>query len=158
MAKATKKFNKREWVVHPNRSEIGPDEPGRNGHFRSVSRPPRPWPKLSGCMVRVELPGELAHVADPDGSLTFGGGDDWGFAVGAARTFARTYTNVDLPNPYGFKRDGRWFWWDGSITDESRFDGPDAPRYVQEFFERLFPGLAITVMDLRHPAADAADV
>ena len=80
--------------------------------------------------------------------------------MGAAWTFARTYTDVELPNPYGFKRHGKYCWWDGSTTDESRFDGPDAPRYVEEFFERPFPGLAITVMDLRPrtsgPTADTA--
>ncbi|SHP28273.1 Uncharacterised protein [Mycobacteroides abscessus subsp. abscessus] len=146
---AKKKFNPRDWVVHPNRSEIGPDEPGRNGHFRSVSPPPRPWPTLSGCMVRVELPPELADRADPDGSLTFGGTDNWGFAVGAAHTFARCRTDVEVPNPYGFRHRGKYYWWDGSVTDESRFDGPDAPRYVKEYFERLFPGMPITVMDLR---------
>ncbi len=25
-----------EWLVHPNRSELGPDKPGRNGHFRPI--------------------------------------------------------------------------------------------------------------------------
>lgn len=33
-------MSKSDWTVHPNRSEIGPDEPGRNGHFRTITRPP----------------------------------------------------------------------------------------------------------------------
>lgn len=98
--------------------------------------------------MRVELPPNLSHEADPDGSLTFGG-DDWRFPLGAARTFARRHTDVEVPNPFGFNRDGRWFRWDGAVTDESRLVDPDEIRYVEEHFEQLFPGLAITVMDLR---------
>ncbi|SIG33048.1 hypothetical protein [Mycobacteroides abscessus] len=147
MTKPTKKFNPREWVVHPNRSEIGPDKPGRNGHFRSVSRP-RNRPTTSKCLVRVDLPRSLSHLADPDGSVTFGG-DDWWFPVGAAHTFARCHTDVELPNPFGFKDRGRWFWWDGAVTDESRIGGPDEARYVKDFFERLFPGMPITLIDKR---------
>ena len=53
-----------EWIVHPNRSEIGSDEPGQNGHFRSVSRPRTPvhpnraWPESScraGCLASLTL-------------------------------------------------------------------------------------------------------
>ena len=33
--------------------------------------------------------------------------------------------------------------------DEPRLGGPDEIRQVEEYFERLFPGWAITVMDLR---------
>lgn len=147
MAKPTKKFNNREWVVHPNRSEIGPDEPGRNGHFRSVSQPRR-RPTTSKCLVRVELPRNLSQHADPDGSVTFGG-DDWWFPVGAAHTFARVHTDVEMPNPFGFKHRGLWHWWDGTTTDESRLGGPEEKRHVEEFFERLFPGMPITLTDLR---------
>lgn len=124
-----------------------PDEPGRNGHFRSVSRA-RNMPTTSKCLVRVELPRSLSHHADPDRSRTFGG-DDWWFPVGAAHTFARCHTNVEIPNPFGFKRGRRWFWWDGAITGESRLGGPDETRYVKEFFERLFPGMPITLIDKR---------
>ncbi len=147
MTKSTKKFNNREWVVHANRSEMGLDEPGRTGHFRAVSRP-RTRPTTSKCLVRVDLPRDLSHLADADGSVTFGG-DDWWFPVGAAHTFARCHTNVKMPNPFGFKHDWRWFWWDGDVTDESRVGGPDETRYVEKFFERLFPGMPITLIDKR---------
>ncbi|MBE5513750.1 Uncharacterised protein [Mycobacteroides abscessus subsp. abscessus] len=149
MAKPAKKFNPREWVVHPNRSEPGPDEPGRNGHFRSLRRPPPTAAEPADkCMVRVELPRSMSHLADPDGSRTFGG-DDWWFAVGVAHTFARLHTEVEVPNPFGFRDRGKYYWWDGAVTDESRLGGPDEIRYVEEFFERLFPGMPITVTDLR---------
>lgn len=128
--------------------EIGPDKPGRYGHYRPVSQPP-PSPLSGTCSVRVELPSSLYEVADTDGSATFGGADDWWFAVGAARTFARDYTDVELPNPFGFKDRGRWFWWDGAVTGESRLDEPDGERYVKEFFERLFPGMPVMLIDLR---------
>lgn len=147
MNKPTKKFNKREWTVHPNRSEAGPDEPGRNGHFRSVSRPPYK-PEAGMCFVRVELPTHLSHFAEPDGSLTFGG-YDWWFPLGAAHTFARLHTDVEVPNPFGYSHRKRWYWWDGSVTEESRLDQPDETRHVREFFELLFPGLPMTLIDLR---------
>lgn len=137
----------KEWIVNPNRSEIGDDEPGRNGHFRSVMRP-RPPVTTEVCLARVKLPRKLSEHADPDGSLTFGG-MDWWFVVGAARTFARTHTDVDVPQPFGFKRHGQWMWWDNTTSDESILDGPDAVSYVEEYLERLFPGLSITVTDKR---------
>lgn len=143
-------MNNREWVVHPNRSEVGPDEPGRNGHFRSVSRPRRST-ATSGrekCLAQVRLPRTLSHLADADGSVIFGG-YDWSFVVGAAHTFARLHTDVDVPPPFGFKDRGQWWWWDGTTSDESILDGPDAVGYVEEFLDRLFPGMTITVMDGR---------
>ena len=76
-----------EWIVHPNRSELGPDRPGRNGHYRTVGWP-RPAVSVSTCLARVKLPRKLSELADADGSVTFGG-LDWWFVVGAARTFAR---------------------------------------------------------------------
>ena len=140
-------MSRREWIVHPNRSEIGDDEPGRNGHYRTIMRP-RPPVSISTCLARVELPRSLSEHADADGSLTFGG-TDWWFVVGAARSFARTHTDVAPPPPFGFERRGQWWWWDNTTTDESILDGPDATAYVQEYLDRLFPGLAITVADNR---------
>lgn len=135
-----------EFVVHPNRSQIGPDAPGRNGHVRSVSRPRQP---VSVCLARVELPPQLAGHADPDGSVTFGG-MDWRFVVGAARTFARSYTDLEVvPPPFGFKRDGQWWWWDNTTTQESILDGAEAAGYVSEYLETLFPGRPITLSDNR---------
>lgn len=137
-----------EFVVHPNRSQIGPNVAGRNGHFRLVNRPRQPM-SVSTCLARVELPPTLSEHADLDGSLTFGG-LDWRFVVGAARTFARTHTELDdLPPPFGFKRDGQWWWWDDTTTDESILEGPEAAGYVEEYLEQLFPGMAITTIDNR---------
>lgn len=136
-----------DWTVHPNRSEIGPDEPGRNGHFRTVARP-EPETAISPCLARVHLPPELAEQADPDGSLTFGDAD-WRFVVAAARLFARTYTEVEVPPPFGFKQDGLWWWWDGTTTEESILEGPDAVTYVDEYLQRLFPGMEFTITDTR---------
>jgi len=136
-----------DWTVHPNRSELGDDAPGRNGHFRTMTRP-RPPISVSVCLARVALPPELAEQADLDGSLTFGG-LDWSFVVAAARTFARTHTAVDVPPPFGYKRFGQWWWWDGTVSDESILEGPDAVTYVEEYLERLFPDLEITVTDAR---------
>jgi hypothetical protein len=143
-------MNDREWVVHPNRSELGPDEPGRNGHFRSVSRPRRPTAGSTAkkCLARVTLPRNLSHLADADGSKTFGG-YDWSFVVGAAHTFARLHTDVQVPPPFGFKDRGQWWWWDGTTSEESILDGSDAAGYVEEFLDRLFPGMSITVTDGR---------
>lgn len=142
-------MSNREWVVHPNRSELGPDEPGCNGHFRSISRPPRRKIVTENkCLARVELPGNLSDLADEDGSRTFGG-YDWLFVVGAAHTFARVHTDVEVPLPFGFQDRGLWWWWDGTTTEESILEGPDAVGYVEEFLERLFPGMPITVTDGR---------
>lgn len=136
-----------EWIVHPNRSDIGPDEPGHNGHYRSVSRP-RSRVTMSKCFAQVTLPRKLAGVADPDGTITFGG-PDWWFVVGAARTFAKTHLTGDVPPPFGFKRDGHWLWWDNTTTAESILDGPDGIEYVREYLGRLFPKFATTVSDAR---------
>jgi hypothetical protein len=143
-------MSNREWMVHPNRSELGPDEPGRNGHFRSVSRPRRSNTVSTAkkCVARVTLPRKLSHLADADGTVTFGG-YDWLFVVGAAHTFARVYTDIEVPRPFGFTDRGQWYWWDGTTSDESILDGPDAADYIKEYFGRLFPGMAITVTDRR---------
>ncbi|EUA40240.1 hypothetical protein I549_4309 [Mycobacterium avium subsp. avium 2285 (R)] len=131
--------------MHPNRFELGADEPGRNGHFRAVSRPRRPL-TISTHLARVELPPNMSDFADDDGSITFGG-VDWWFVVGAARTFARTRINEDVPAPFGFKLDGKWRWWDNTTTDESILDGPDASQHVRHYLAELFPGLAVTLTE-----------
>lgn len=136
-----------EWIVHPNRSALGSDEPGRNGHYRSVSRP-RPAVSTSKCLVRVKLPRALSHLADADGSVTFGG-LDWWFVVGAARAFSRSHIDVEIPPPFGFKDRGQWWWWDDTTTEESILDTPQAIDYVREYLDRLFPGLSLTVIDAR---------
>jgi hypothetical protein len=135
-----------EWIVHPNRSETGTDEPGQNGHFRSVTRPRTP--SAEPCVARVKLPRNMSDLADPDGTVTFGG-NDWWFVVGAARTFARTHVDPDVPPPFGFKRSGQWWWWDNTTTEESILDGPDAIEYVREYLGRLFPNFSVTVTDGR---------
>jgi hypothetical protein len=88
----------------------------------------------------------MSRLADRDGSVTFAGGS-WLFVVGAARTFARTYTDVDVPPPFGFKDRGQWWWWDSTTSEESILDGPDAAGYVRKYLERLFPGMPITLSD-----------
>jgi hypothetical protein len=135
-----------EWIVHPNRSELGPDEPGRNGHYRT-SRP-RPTVSVSTCLARVKLPRRLSQLADADGSVTFGG-LDWWFVVGAARTFAREHSDVVVPPPFGFNDRGQWCWWDNTTSDQSILDAPDAIDHVREYLNRLFPGLAVDVSETR---------
>lgn len=135
-----------EWIVHPNRSETGPDEPGRNGHFRSVTRP-RPA-ATEPCLARVKLPRRMSVLGDADGTVTFGG-NDWWFVVGAARTFARTHVDPDVLPPFGFKRSGRWLWWDNTTTEESILDATEAIEHVREYLGRLFPSFSVTVTDAR---------
>jgi hypothetical protein len=142
-------MNNKEWVVHPNRSALGPDEPGRNGHFRTVRRPRRqaatsPEP----CQVRVKLPRKLSQLADADGSKTFSA-DNWFFVVCVAHAFAREHTDAEIPPPFGFKNRGQWWWWDGTTSEESILEGPDAIGYIEEYFALLFPGMATTVTDGR---------
>lgn len=140
-------MSNREWVVHPNRSEPGPDEPGRNGHFRAAGRPRRLPSTPEPCQVRVKLPHKLSHLAGPDGSKIFSA-DNWFFVVCVAHTFAREHTDVEVA-PFGFKDRGQWWWWDGTTSEESILEGPDAAGYVEEFLDRLFPGMAVTVTDGR---------
>jgi len=131
---------KREWIVHPNRSEIGEDKPGRSGHYRAVSQP-RPT-ATEPFVARVELSSKLSHLVDHDGTVTFGG-FDWWFVVGAARTFARAHTDVDVPPPFGFKRNALWHWWDGSTSTESIVDGPDAIKHIRRYLLRVFPSATV---------------
>jgi hypothetical protein len=136
-----------EWIVHPNRFELGPDKPGRNGHVRSVSRP-RPAASVSTCRARVTLPGKLSHLGDADGSVTFGG-LDWWFVVGAARAFAREHIAGDILPPFGFQDSGRWWWWDDTTSEDSILDTPEAIGYVREYLNRLFPSLSVALSDTR---------
>lgn len=134
-----------EWLVHPNRSELGASKPGRNGHYRSL-RDGRSRLPVETCEARITLPRNMSRVADRDGTTTFSGAS-WLFVMGAARTFARTYIGVDVPPPFGYRDGGKWWWWDDTTTDESILDGPDAAGYVREYLERLFPGMAITLSE-----------
>ncbi len=130
----------------PNRSEVGSDEPGQNGHYRSVTR--TRTPAIEPCLARVKLPRNLLDLADSDGTVTFGG-NDWWFVVGAARTFARTHVGPDVPAPFGFKRGGHWQWWDNTTTEESVLDDPAAIEYVRQYLGRVLPAMSITVTDER---------
>jgi hypothetical protein len=144
-----------EWVVHPNRSEVGPDEPGRNGHFRAVSASrQQPLPR-DPCTALIALPENLSHLTDADGIMTFSAGD-WSFVVCVAHTFAREHTDVEVPPPFGFKDRGQWWWWDGTTTEDSILDGQDAAGYVEEYLGRLFPDMPVTVIDDREPVATEA--
>jgi hypothetical protein len=91
---------------------------------------------------------KLSHVADSDGSVTFGG-PSWWLVVGPARIFARRHFGGDVPPPFGFKDRGNWWWWDNTTSDTSILEGPEASDYVREYLDRLFPGLPITLSDKR---------
>ncbi|ORX19449.1 hypothetical protein [Mycobacterium xenopi] len=132
-----------EWIVHPNRSELGPDRPGRNGHYRPL-RDTQPCLPQERCQARITLPARYSRVADADGSVTFAG-PSWWFVVGAARAFARNHIGGDVAPPFGFKDRGKWLWWDHTTSDESILDGPDATSHVREYLDRLFPGMSIAL-------------
>ena len=132
-----------EWIVHPNRSALGPDEPGRNGHLRSVTSGPVTRRPLA-CSATLELPRKLAYLADADGSITFGG-PNWWLVVGPARIFARQKLRTEVPPPFGYFTRGQWWWWDDTTTDESILDGDDAISYVREYLQVLFPKIPITL-------------
>lgn len=134
-----------EWTVHPNRFDAGAHS--GNAQFRPVTTL-RPRVSTSTCLARVELPHKLSHLADPDGSVTFGG-KDWWFVVGAARTFARSHITPDVIKPFGFTRAGKWWWWDNTSSEESILEGPEAIDYVREYLDALFPKLTVTVTDTR---------
>lgn len=137
-----------EFVVHPNRFEVNSDQPGHNGHYRVLERAPR---RTSGgrCMARVVLPESMRHFGDSDGSVTFGG-SSWRFVVSAARSFAEDFSSDPVPAPFGFRDQGRWWWWDGSSTDYSILDTLDAQSHVRAYLEELFPGGGgIELADLR---------
>jgi len=135
-----------QWVVHPNRYATEPGT-GDNGRYRSVSAGERP-PAL--CRARVALPPALAAFGDAAGSVTF---EDsrWRLVVCGARTFAAKHSNGgDVLPPFGFQMKGRWMWWDGTTTDTSILDGPDAVSHVRRYLHELFPGSSdIEVSDRR---------
>ncbi|MBU8820379.1 hypothetical protein KL864_31345 [Mycolicibacterium goodii] len=135
-----------EWIVHPNRSELGPNKPGRNGHYRPLRDTRARLPEET-CHARIMLADNLAHVADEDGSVTFAG-PNWSFVVGAARGLARRHVN-DVPPPFGFL-DGRlWTWWDGTQSPESILEGPEAGEHVRRYLNELFPHSTVELTDLR---------
>jgi hypothetical protein len=136
-----------EWTVHPNRSELGPNRPGRNGHYRPLRGEPTGLPEET-CQARVTLPRELSHIVDENGTAIFAG-PDWGFVVGAARSFARQHISGEVLPPFGFK-DGRlWSWWDGAQTSDSILEAPDAGEHVRRYLQRLFPCATIDVSTRR---------
>lgn len=137
-----------EWIVHPNRSEIGSSAPGRNGHYRSVDQRAARLP-AQRYTAKVGLPASLAGHGDPDGSITFNG-SDWSFVTMAARHFVRAHgTREDVP-PFGFSIKGHWQWWDGTTTDHSILETGDARVHVRRYLEALFPDAAgIELADLR---------
>jgi hypothetical protein len=98
----------------------------------------------------VILPsGALRGVGDPDGSVTFEG-SNWSFVVGAARSFTRTYGQEPLLGPFGFRDRGRFWWWDGTSTEDSILEAVDAPAHVRAYLHGLFPGAgAVELEDLR---------
>ncbi|SIJ22432.1 Uncharacterised protein [Mycobacteroides abscessus subsp. abscessus] len=126
-----------EWVAHPNRSALGPNTSGRNGHYRSPRGERSRLPQET-CQARVGLPPNLSQVCDPDGTATFSG-PDWSFVAGAARSFARQYMDGKLLPPFGFKDGRAWTWWDGTQTAESILEGADACDHVRRYLEKLFP-------------------
>ncbi|MBL3752263.1 hypothetical protein [Mycobacteroides abscessus] len=125
-----------EWIVHPNRSAPGRDEPGRNGHYRSMDHPPALPAEY--CVATIALPKSLRDQADPDGTVRFEG-STWRFVVAAARSFAVDYLNGDVLVPFGFQDNGRWWWWDGTTTDYSILETLDAQQHVRRYLEELFP-------------------
>lgn len=133
---------RREWIVNPNRSAIDADEVPQNGLYRSIRK--KRLPATSPFLARVDLASHLSSFADADGTVTFGG-NDWWFVVGAARTFARTHTDIVVPDPFGFRRNGIWRWWDGSTSANSRLEQPNGDQYVRRYLERLFPGREIVL-------------
>lgn len=136
----------REWIVHPNRSAIGPDQPGRNGHYRSLSGPPTLLAEET-FLARIALPPNLSHAADSDGSVTFAG-HTWRFVVCMARTFAIKHLGADIP-PFGYTDRGRWYWWDNTTTEQSILEGPQAMDYVREYLEQMYPDTSIELTDRR---------
>ena len=143
---------KRQWTVHPNRSELGPDEPGCNGHFRVVRPAPDRLRPHQTCRARIVLPQQWSHLSDTDGAVMFADAD-WRSVGCQARIFAHHQQGIaweDLPPPLGFTIKGRWHWWDGTTTAASILEGADAAeRTVRPFLERLFPGARIELADLR---------
>ena len=138
----------KDFVVHPNRSAVGPDRPGRNGHYRVVNAAPRRVDEPR-CVARVALPGSLQGYGDGDGSVTFEG-STWRFVVAAARSFVVDFGEGAVLGPFGFRDRGRWWWWDGTSSDHSILETSDAQGQVRRYLEELFVGAGgIELSDLR---------
>lgn len=138
----------KDFIVHPNRDAIGPDLPGQNGHYRVLAPPPEPMPEDT-CRARVFLPPGISHAAmASDGSVTLAG-PDWQFVAGVARVLARGCSMPNLLPPFGFRKRGVWHWWDGTTTDYSILEDPDAIEHVRRYLTKQFPGSTIELVDLR---------
>lgn len=135
-----------EWIVHPNRSEIGPDKPGRNGHYRGTKSQDALLPQET-FQAQVRLPRKWAHLGDDHGAVLFTG-HTWTFVTGAARSFARRHFSNITVGPFGFERDGQWMYWDGTVTNESRLDVEDPIALIEAYLHELFPTARIKVSDL----------
>lgn len=141
----------RDFVVHPNRDEAGPNLPGQNGHHRVLAPRDAPMPKGDACRARVMLPPSLVHAAtSPDGSVTFSAAD-WRFVTCVARGFARDCALPSVLPPFGFRDKGIWHWWDGTTTDHSILEGPDAIEHVRRYLTKQFRGATIELVDMRRP-------
>jgi hypothetical protein len=133
----------RHFVVHPNRSALGPDEPGRNGHFRVVrpSAPPRRLTRAA-CTARVRFPQPWhGYGAAADGSMVLTA-SKWHSVVAGARSIAVDYGAGEVLPPFGFTDRSRgrgWFWWDGTRTEHSILEAEDAQSHVRRYLEDLFP-------------------
>ncbi|SKY96448.1 Uncharacterised protein [Mycobacteroides abscessus subsp. bolletii] len=134
------------WLVHPNRSELGANRPGRNGHYRAVRGDSALALPKETCQARITLLAAFSGVSDGDGSVTFAG-SDWAFVVGAARRFARKHIDADVLAPFGYFDAGAWWWWDGTTSTESILEGPDRVEYVQEYLQLLFGGMAMSLSE-----------
>jgi hypothetical protein len=124
-----------EWIVHPNRSELGPRQTGMQRPLPIGQPPARP-----GLGVNMLGESETPAKAVPScRSRRLGHiwGLDWWFVVGAARIFARRHIGGDVPPPFGFKDCGKW-WWNNTTSEESILDRPEAIDYVREYLDRLF--------------------
>lgn len=147
---------KDEWIVHPNRSEIGPNKPGRNGHYRATNNQAERLPQET-FQARVRLPQQSAHLGDDHGAVLFTG-HTWNFVTGAARSFARRHFNNTTVRPFGFQRDGQWMYWDGTVTNESRLEVEEPTALVEQYLHKLFPGATrIEVSDLSRARVPASE-
>lgn len=135
------------WLVHPSRSELGANKPGRNGHYRPLRGAGAVALPAETCQARITLPAALADVSDGDGTATFAG-SDWAFVVGAARRFARKHIGgADVLPPFGFFDAGVWWWWDGTTSAGSILVGPDRMDYVREYLQILFDGASVSLSE-----------
>ncbi|MFA5712358.1 hypothetical protein [Mycolicibacterium sp.] len=130
-----------QWIVHPNRSALGPDEPGHNGHYRTLDTAATSTGARGLCVARVLLPPDLHRATDNDGSVTFTG-STWRFVVAAARSFAEDFTDGPVLPPFGINDRGQWWWWDNTTTDYSILETLDAAEHVRRYLQGLFPNAA----------------